>query len=410
MTMADDNPPSKRPPYKKRSSSISAPACASLETIVNPPSESGTPDSGTPGNRRRRPATRSQSARITAPRSVRRKPQLSPSTLQDSRNHCTSEPRLNDSETPPPQKRRGSQRRSTQNTASRKSNAFLDVPQLNIQNLQIDDKDQDDNYRLRTFSCSKQGIVNRGDSFRRRRSRSNSLAPTSPVYAPEEVLPPNNGPIDSFYVAMIGAAGVGKAALLSQFRSSECINAYDTRESTGPQSISIILNGEESELKIFTDCTGNKDEMIKADAYILVYSVVDKSTFSRAEQILNMLHDMDLTRTRPVILVANKIDLARSRAVSSQDGKCLACTHRIKFIEVSVAINHNVDELLAGVLSQIRLKKEQCATQGCIEPSSAHWYKSRNVVRASMKARQMITWIFGKEDSKFKNCENLQVL
>ncbi|XP_021699971.1 GTP-binding protein RAD isoform X3 [Aedes aegypti] len=370
MTMADDNPPSKRPPYKKRSSSISAPACASLETIVNPPSESGTPDSGTPGNRRRRPATRSQSARITAPRSVRRKPQLSPSTLQDSRNHCTSEPRLNDSETPPPQKRRGSQRRSTQNT----------------------------------------GIVNRGDSFRRRRSRSNSLAPTSPVYAPEEVLPPNNGPIDSFYVAMIGAAGVGKAALLSQFRSSECINAYDTRESTGPQSISIILNGEESELKIFTDCTGNKDEMIKADAYILVYSVVDKSTFSRAEQILNMLHDMDLTRTRPVILVANKIDLARSRAVSSQDGKCLACTHRIKFIEVSVAINHNVDELLAGVLSQIRLKKEQCATQGCIEPSSAHWYKSRNVVRASMKARQMITWIFGKEDSKFKNCENLQVL
>lgn len=49
------------------------------------------------------------------------------------------------------------------------------------------------------------------------------------MLAPEEVLPPNNGPIDSFYVAMIGAAGVGKAALLSQFRSSECINAYDTR-------------------------------------------------------------------------------------------------------------------------------------------------------------------------------------
>uniref|UniRef100_A0A023EF81 Putative rgk3 n=1 Tax=Aedes albopictus TaxID=7160 RepID=A0A023EF81_AEDAL len=150
--------------------------------------------------------------------------------------------------------------------------------------------------------------------------------------------------------------------------------------------------------------------MIKADAYMVVYSVVDKSTFSRSEQILNILHDMDLTRTRPIILVANKIDLARSRAVSSQDGKCLACTHRIKFIEVSVAINHNVDELLAGVLSQIRLKRQQCAAQGCKEPSSAHWYKNRNVVRASMKARQMITWIFGKEDSKFKNCENLQVL
>uniref|UniRef100_A0A182YC13 GTP-binding protein RAD n=3 Tax=Anopheles stephensi TaxID=30069 RepID=A0A182YC13_ANOST len=409
--MADEISSSARPAYKKRSSSISAPACASLETIISPPSEGDTPDSGTPGYRRRKPATRSQSARITGPRSVRRKPQPPPPTLQDSRGHCTSEPRLNDSETPPPQKRRGSQRRPMHNSATpRKSNAFLDVPQINLQHLQIDDQDDDDNIRLRTFSSSKQGVVNRGDSFRRRRSRSNSLAPVSPVRVQDEVLTPPTGPTDSYCVFMIGAPGVGKGALLSQFRSSECINAYDTRESPGEQNISIILNGEESELKFVTDSMGNKDEMLKADAFLVVYSVVDKATFSRADQLLNMLHDMDVSRSRPTILVANKIDLARSRAVSSQDGKCLACTHKIKFIEVSVAINHNVDELLAGILSQIRLKREQSAVQGIREPSSAHWYKNRSVVRASMKARQMITWIFGKEDSKFKNCENLQVL
>lgn len=45
------------------------------------------------------------------------------------------------------------------------------------------------------------------------------------------------------------------------------------------------------------------------------------------------------------------------------DGKCLACTYRAKFVEVSVGINHNVDELLAGTLAQIRLKKEQCELQ-----------------------------------------------
>lgn len=48
--------------------------------------------------------------------------------------------------------------------------------------------------------------------------------------------------------------------------------------------------------------------------------------------------------------------------------------------------------------------------QGVRENSPAHWYKNRSVVKASMKARQMLTWILGKEDSKFKNCENLQVL
>jgi hypothetical protein len=41
----------------------------------------------------------------------------------------------------------------------------------------------------------------------------------------------------------------------------------------------------------------------------------------------------------------------------------MACTYRVKFIEVSVGINHNVDELLAGTLTQIRLKKQHCELQ-----------------------------------------------
>lgn len=55
---------------KTRSASICAPASGSLETILNAPSGSGTPDNGTPGYQRRRPATRTQSARITGGRSV----------------------------------------------------------------------------------------------------------------------------------------------------------------------------------------------------------------------------------------------------------------------------------------------------------------------------------------------------
>lgn len=410
--MEEDSQPRNRPPYKKRSSSISAPVCSSLETVVSPPPDSGLPEFS--GYKRRRPATRSQSARLTGPRSVRRKPQPQTVTLQDSKSHCTSEPKLNEYETPPPPKRCGSQRRVPPTALTKMSKPFLDVPQLNIQQLQIDDQDDADNYRLRTFSSSKQGVVNRGDSFRRRRSRSSSLAPViSPMYAPEEILPPNNVPIQSHVVAMIGPHGVGKGTLLFQFRSSECINAYDIKESPGQQNISIILNGEESELKftIKNVSIDEKEELSKIDAFLVVYSVVDKATFNQAEQLLNMLHSMDLTRSRPTILVANKIDLARSRTVSAQDGKCMACTHKIKFIEVSVAINHNVDELLAGVLTQIRLKKARSAIQGIREPTpTSHWYKNRNMVRASMKARQMITWIFGKEDSKFRNCENLQVL
>lgn len=69
------------------------------------------------------------------------------------------------------------------------------------------------------------GVINRGDSFRRRRSRSNSLAPADPEN--EEKLTAPAKEVTSYAVAMLGARGVGKTALISQFMTSECINAYD---------------------------------------------------------------------------------------------------------------------------------------------------------------------------------------
>nr|CAH7751392.1 unnamed protein product [Callosobruchus chinensis]CAH7753033.1 unnamed protein product [Callosobruchus chinensis] len=238
--------------------------------------------------------------------------------------------------------------------------------------------------------------------------------------------------VANYTVALLGAQGVGKTALISQFMTSECINAYDRQKDIlGAQTVSIMLNGEESELTFQNTASVKnilkrnlrmrgrhsigwlfhvpKQEVDKShppDAFVVLYSVVDKASFLKAEAELNRLQDADLLRSRPAILVGNKIDLARSRAVSTQDGKCLACTYRAKFVEISVGINHNVDELLVGILTQIRLKVLNYEEGG----HNQQWYKSRGMVKASMKARQMFTWLFGKEDSKFKNCENLHIL
>ncbi|XP_046968921.1 GTP-binding protein REM 1 [Vanessa atalanta] len=364
---------------------------------------------------RRRPATRSQSARITGGRSVRHRRQQQQQQLdRETRARYSSEPRLAEAETPPQVRRQASARRrppAGQHSQPRRSNAFLDVPRTTHQ--QPEEEPDEDSYRLRTFNITqKGGIVNRGDSFRRRRSRSGSLAPSSPAQSAPESQ--ERRPVACHRVAMVGAPGVGKTALISQFQTSECINAYDRQRDidSSEQKVSIMLNGEESEL-YFVNCTSTKEEIDRSeppDAFVVIYSVVDKASFQKAEQELARLIDFDMLRARPALLVGNKIDLARSRAVSTQDGKCLACTYKAKFIEVSVGINHNVDELLVGILNQIRLKRQQYSADGGRESSPAHWYKSRGVVRASMKARQMLTWIFGKEDSKFKNCENLHVL
>ena len=49
----------------------------------------------------------------------------------------------------------------------------------------------------------------------------------SPHHAPADALPSRHGPVDSYRVYMLGGAGVGKSALISQFRTSDSINAYE---------------------------------------------------------------------------------------------------------------------------------------------------------------------------------------
>lgn len=113
--------------------------------------------------------------------------------------------------------------------------------------------------------------------------------------------------------------------------------------------------------------------------YCVIYSASDRGSFNVAEHILQVLWTNQNIAQKAVILVANKADLARSRLVSAEgktdlknrqfqmltthlmyitEGKAMATAYDCKFIETSVGINHNVDELLVGLLSQIRLKLE----------------------------------------------------
>ena len=57
------------------------------------------------------------------------------------------------------------------------------------------------------------------------------------------------------------------------------------------------------------------------DAYVVVYSILDRATFERALEILYELR-RDPDKHPAIILVANKSDVVRSRQVS-EEGKPL---------------------------------------------------------------------------------------
>jgi len=229
--------------------------------------------------------------------------------------------------------------------------------------------------------------VNRGDSFRNRKTTRSSATSTSSASVENLVgSPPNQHDLSSsrasfsnmqqqqqnshphghhppFRVLMLGASGVGKTALTAQFMTSEYLNAYEASldENSCDRSVSVLLDGEESELIFIDHPSGeisveNCMSTYSPHAYVVVFSVVNTDSIREAEDMLHFLWRSDVVSTHAVILVANKIDLVRSRVISTQDGKSLAVSFDCKYIETSSGIQHNVDELLVGILKQIRLK------------------------------------------------------
>ncbi|KOB73957.1 Rgk2t, partial [Operophtera brumata] len=92
-------------------------------------------------------------------------------------------------------------------------------------------------------------------------------------------------------------------------------------------------------------------------------------------------------------------------------GKALATTREAKFIETSSGIQHNVDELLVGILKQIRLKESRVKKQAKkkSEAKPAKLASSRTHISLSI-ARELLQKICINDISKSKSCENLHVL
>ena len=81
------------------------------------------------------------------------------------------------------------------------------------------------------------------------------------------------------------------------------------------------------------------------------------------------------------------------------EAKSVATTYDCKFIETSTVLNHNVDELLAGILSQIRLKQKQNQVKSKLE----------HIQGCVAKSKTLLNKLFKKEPMS-KSCENLYTL
>jgi len=274
---------------------------------------------------------------------------------------------------------------------------FLNVPRQRNRGTSLPDNiSTTELYRLRNFSTSGKKVINRGDSFRSRNNSINSSRssvdklhsrPQSPrssrsgsrrssrsrtgspgrttlrsgnsvsITAAESECP-------VYRVVMLGGYGVGKSAICSQFLSSDYVNTYESVEDSVEKDVSLSVNGEESRMVFIDHSHGDmKVENLLLtycpQAVLVVMAVDDLESFQLAEHILVYLTHSGYISDKVVILVANKADLVRNREIKTGAGKKMAMKYGVKYMETSPGINHNIDELLVGIFTQISLRKKQ---------------------------------------------------
>ncbi|KAL7056567.1 hypothetical protein AAHC03_020643 [Spirometra sp. Aus1] len=160
----------------------------------------------------------------------------------------------------------------------------------------------------------------------------------------------------TYTVQVLGAVQVGKTTMCTQFMTSETLDdsADYVHEGDIVQNVTVDIDNEQTTLRFIENAESqNASIMDSADAYVVVYAIDDRESFIAAQNIVSeVLGCSKMSST--IVLVGNKADLVRTREVSNEEGRNLANVYSCGFYEVSISLNHRVNELLVGLVSAIK--------------------------------------------------------
>ena len=166
----------------------------------------------------------------------------------------------------------------------------------------------------------------------------------------------------SYRVVVLGSGEVGKTALLKRCIGEDFQASYmHTIEDT--YSINMRYDSLFVKLEII-DTDGEGDDSTTrfmyythGDGFIIVYDVTNRESFlniNKTYQQIRAARCMDTSMSLPLVIIANKSDVSRDRAVQQGEGETLARTLNAAYIETSAKYSTNVDGVFAALITVIR--------------------------------------------------------
>ena len=162
-----------------------------------------------------------------------------------------------------------------------------------------------------------------------------------------------------FKILLVGNSAVGKSCLLVRFADNIFNESFLPTIGVDFKIRTFELNGKTVKLQIWDTAGQERFKTITASYYkgahgiILVYDITDRQSF---QDVQTWLAEVEKFGQENVIklLVGNKCDLESERQVSFEEGKELAQSLGVKFLETSAKQSNNVENAFFTMSTEIR--------------------------------------------------------
>lgn len=149
--------------------------------------------------------------------------------------------------------------------------------------------------------------------------------------------------VNRIKVVVLGSSRVGKSAVTVRYLTKRYIGEYSsTSDFLYRHNVTFDNVTTEVEILDTSKCAKNGcfyEHLRWGEAFVIVYSVVDKHSFHEAQEILGQLVKLKLPSYYTCLLLGNKRDLDHSRQICVDDGQELSLQYGCQFYEVSAAEN-----------------------------------------------------------------------
>eukprot|EP01122_Echinamoeba_exundans_P000769 TRINITY_DN10703_c0_g1_i1.p1 TRINITY_DN10703_c0_g1~~TRINITY_DN10703_c0_g1_i1.p1 ORF type:complete len:208 (-),score=38.97 TRINITY_DN10703_c0_g1_i1:47-577(-) len=160
-------------------------------------------------------------------------------------------------------------------------------------------------------------------------------------------------------VVLLGEDSVGKSTLLNAVEGTH--SYYPSTEEYGDagdeSSDKVVVIGDDPKratklwFKIPSEEeVDNFNLLQRIRAVVIMFDVTDRKTF---DQIMKWHRVAASTYDSHAFLVANKLDLAESREISSQSAQLIADRYEMKYLELSAMTKKGVADLVAEITAAV---------------------------------------------------------